>query len=119
MIPDQGGAAQPLSVAAAYGILVAIFQHRWAEGILGFHSNGAIASWLPLFLFVILFGPSMDYHVFIVSRIKEHADTGAETADAVAHGIKRTANVVTSAALVMVAILARLHTRMGERFEEC
>ena len=57
-----------LSVGAAYGVLVAVFQNRWGEGILGFHSNGAIAPWLPLFLFVILFGLSMDYHVFILSR---------------------------------------------------
>ena len=102
-----------LSVGAAYGILVAIFQHRWAEGLLGFHSNGAIASWLPLFLFVILFGLSMDYHVFILSRVKELVDGGMETGEAVSVGIKRTASTVTSAAVVMVAvfgIFATLHT---------
>jgi RND superfamily putative drug exporter len=95
-----------LSVGAAYGVLVAIFQHRWAEGLLGFHSNGAIVSWLPLFLFVILFGLSMDYHVFILSRVKELVDDGMETGDAVAAGIKGTASTVTSAAFVMVGVFA-------------
>ena len=57
-----------LSVGAAYGVLVLVFQHHWAEAILGFTSNGSIISWLPLFLFVVLFGLSMDYHVFILSR---------------------------------------------------
>jgi uncharacterized membrane protein YdfJ with MMPL/SSD domain len=102
-----------LSVGAAYGILVAIFQHHWAEGVLGFHSNGAIATWLPLFLFVILFGLSMDYHVFILSRVKELVDDGMETGEAVAQGIRSTASVVTNAAVVMVAvfaIFATLHT---------
>jgi uncharacterized membrane protein YdfJ with MMPL/SSD domain len=95
-----------LSVGAAYGLLVLVFQHRFAEGILGFHSNGAITSWLPLFMFVILFGLSMDYHVFILSRIKELVDTGMSTEQAVAAGIKRTAGTVTSAAVVMVAVFA-------------
>jgi RND superfamily putative drug exporter len=102
-----------LSVGAAYGILVAIFQHRFMEGLLGFHSNGAIATWLPLFLFVILFGLSMDYHVFILSRVKELVDDGMETGEAVAEGIKSTASTVTSAAIVMVAVFAifgTLHT---------
>ena len=83
-----------------------VFQHRFAEGILGFHSNGAITSWLPLFMFVILFGLSMDYHVFILSRIKELVDGGMPTEEAVATGIKRTAGTVTSAAVVMVAVFA-------------
>ena len=60
-----------LSVAAAYGVLVAVFQWGWGEGLLGFQSNGGIANWLPMFMFVILFGLSMDYHVFILSRIRE------------------------------------------------
>jgi len=67
------------SAGAAYGLLVLVFQHRWAQGVLSFHSNGAIASWLPLFLFVILFGLSMDYHVFILSRVKELVDGGMST----------------------------------------
>jgi RND superfamily putative drug exporter len=95
-----------LSVGAAYGLLVLVFQHRWAEGLLGFHSNGAITSWLPLFMFVILFGLSMDYHVFILSRIKELRDAGMPNEEAIATGIKRTASTVTSAAIVMVAVFA-------------
>ena len=87
-----------LSVGAAYGVLVAAFQWGWGEGLLGFQSNGGIASWLPIFMFVILFGLSMDYHVFILSRIREAYDRGMSTGDAVAHGIKTTAGVVSSAA---------------------
>jgi uncharacterized membrane protein YdfJ with MMPL/SSD domain len=95
-----------LSVAAAYGVLVLVFQHGWGEGLLNFTSNGGIASWLPLFMFVILFGLSMDYHVFILSRIREAYDRGMKTEHAVAHGIKTTAGVVTSAAVVMVGAFA-------------
>jgi uncharacterized membrane protein YdfJ with MMPL/SSD domain len=93
-----------LSVGAAYGILVAVFQYGWGEGLLDFESNGGITPWLPMFLFVILFGLSMDYHVFILSRIREAYDRGLDTEAAVAHGIKTTAGVVTSAATVMVAV---------------
>jgi uncharacterized membrane protein YdfJ with MMPL/SSD domain len=91
-----------LSVGAAYGALVALFQYGWGERVFNFHSNGGIAFWLPIFMFVILFGLSMDYHVFILSRVREAYDRGAKTEDAVAHGIKTTAGVVTSAAVVMV-----------------
>ena len=80
-----------LSVAAAYGILVAVFQWGWGESLLGFESNGGIAPWLPMFLFVILFGLSMDYHVFVLSRVREAYDRGLSNDDAVAHGIKSTA----------------------------
>ena len=91
-----------LSVGAAYGILVATFQWGWGENLLNFESNGGITPWLPMFLFVILFGLSMDYHVFILSRIREAYDRGLSNEDAVAHGIKSSAGVVTSAAVVMV-----------------
>jgi RND superfamily putative drug exporter len=93
-----------LSVGAAYGILVAVFQHGWLADVFGFQTNGAIVSWLPLFLFVVLFGLSMDYHVFIVSRIKELHDRGMATDEAVRLGITRTAGTVTSAAIIMVAV---------------
>jgi uncharacterized membrane protein YdfJ with MMPL/SSD domain len=93
-----------LSVAAAFGVLVLVFQHDWAKGILGFDYSGGLMAWLPVFLFVILFGLSMDYHVFILSRVREAYDRGMKTEDAVAHGIKTTAGVVTSAALVMVFV---------------
>jgi uncharacterized membrane protein YdfJ with MMPL/SSD domain len=95
-----------LSVGAAYGLLVVVFQWGWGESLLGFQSNGGIASWLPIFMFVILFGLSMDYHVFILSRVREAFDRGMKTEDAVAHGITTTAGVVSSAALVMVGAFA-------------
>jgi RND superfamily putative drug exporter len=93
-----------LSVAAAYGILVAVFQHGWFADVFGFQTNGAIVSWLPLFLFVVLFGLSMDYHVFILSRIKELHDEGTPTDEAIRLAITRTAGTVTSAAIIMVAV---------------
>jgi uncharacterized membrane protein YdfJ with MMPL/SSD domain len=95
-----------LSVAAAFGVLVLVFQHEWAKGILGFDYSGGVMAWLPVFLFVILFGLSMDYHVFILSRIREAYDGGMKTDDAIAHGIKSTAGVVTSAAIVMVFVFS-------------
>ncbi len=104
VIPLKAILMNLLSVAAAYGVVVAVFQWGWGEGLLDFNSNGGVASWLPMFLFVILFGLSMDYHVFILSRIREYYDRGMSTEDAVSHGIKSTAGVVTSAATVMVLV---------------
>ena len=95
-----------LSVGAAYGLLVVLFQWGWGESFLGFEGNGGITPWLPMFLFVILFGLSMDYHVFILSRVREAYDRGLGTEAAITHGIKTTAGVVTSAATVMVAAFA-------------
>ena len=95
-----------LSVAAAYGVLVLVFQHGYGKNLLDFEYTGGVQSFLPVFLFVILFGLSMDYHVFIVSRIREGYDNGLATGDAIAHGIKVTAGTVTSAAVVMVAVFA-------------
>ncbi|MDT9695021.1 MMPL family transporter [Streptomyces sp. P17] len=95
-----------LSVGAAYGILVAIFQHGWGASLVGAEGVGAIISWLPLFLFVILFGLSMDYHVFVVSRIREARLKGRTTNEAIKHGVVTTAGVVTSAAVIMVAVFA-------------
>jgi uncharacterized membrane protein YdfJ with MMPL/SSD domain len=95
-----------LSVGAAYGVLVWIFQDGHLETLLGFHSDGAVVAWLPLFLFSVLFGLSMDYHVFIVSRIREFHDEGATTSEAVSRGIRATAGTVTAAAAVMVAVFA-------------
>ena len=95
-----------LSVAAAYGLLVLVFQHGLGEGFLDFRSNGTIIDWLPLFLFVVLFGLSMDYHVFVVSRIREAYATGMPTRAAVAHGVTASAGVVTSAAAVMVGVFS-------------
>jgi RND superfamily putative drug exporter len=95
-----------LSVAAAYGVLVLVFQHGVGRGVLGFGSAAGIDPVVPMLLFVILFGLSMDYHVFLLSRIREAVQRGATTDEAVAHGIKSTAGVVTSAAIVMVAVFA-------------
>jgi uncharacterized membrane protein YdfJ with MMPL/SSD domain len=95
-----------LSVGAAYGALILVFQYGWGEGLLDFNSNGGIAYWLPIFLFVILFGLSMDYHIFILTRVREAYDRGLSTEEAVEHGISTTAGVVTSAALVMVGVFA-------------
>ena len=95
-----------LSVGAAYGVLVLVFQEGWGKSLLGFDVTGGIDPFLPVLLFVILFGLSMDYHVFILSRIREAYDGGMTTEAAVAHGIKTTAGVVTSAAIVMVAVFS-------------
>jgi uncharacterized membrane protein YdfJ with MMPL/SSD domain len=106
VIPLKAIVLNLLSVGSAYGLLVLVFQNDWAESLLGFEGNGAIAAWLPLFLFVILFGLSMDYHVFILTRVREAFDRGMRSEDAVAQGIKSTAGVVTSAAIVMVAVFS-------------
>ena len=106
VIPVKAIILNLLSVGAAYGVLVWIFQEGHLESLLGFKSNGAIVSWMPLFLFVVLFGLSMDYHVFILTRIREAFDRGRPTEEAVSHGIKTTAGVVTSAAVVMIAVFA-------------
>ncbi|MGH2998268.1 MAG: MMPL family transporter, partial [Gaiellaceae bacterium] len=110
VVPVKAIALNLLSVASSCGVLVLVFQHPWAQGLLGFHSDGAIVSWLPLFLFVVLFGLSMDYHVFILSRIREGVDRGMSSDDALRHGITRTAGVVTSAALVMVGVFSLFAT---------
>ena len=95
-----------LSVGAAFGILVLVFQHGVGKGLLGFSSTAGISPVVPMLLFVILFGLSMDYHVFIVSRIRETFDRGASMDEAISHGIKSTAGTVTSAAIVMVAVFS-------------
>jgi RND superfamily putative drug exporter len=94
-----------LSAGAAYGLLVLVFQNSWAEGFLGFTSTGGITAWLPVILFVTLFGLSMDYHVFVVSRIRESVGV-MSTRDAIATGITRSAGVVTSAAAVMIGVFS-------------
>jgi uncharacterized membrane protein YdfJ with MMPL/SSD domain len=106
VIPIKAILLNVLSVAAAMGIVTYVFQDGHFEDLLSFDSTGAITAWFPLMLFVILFGLSMDYHVFILSRIKEAVDRGESTTDAVSHGIKSTAGVVTAAAVVMVAVFS-------------
>ena len=99
-----------LSVGAAYGLVTLIFQDGRLQDALGYTSFGAIVSWVPLFMFVFLFGLSMDYHVFILSRIRELRFRGAPTKDAVVGGISTSAGVVTSAAVIMVAVFSILAT---------
>ena len=118
VIPIKAIVLNLLSVGAAYGIVTWIFQEGHLEGLLGFESTGAVTSWLPLFLFVVLFGLSMDYHVFILSRIREAYDRGMSTSDAVEHGIKTTASVVTAAAIVMVAVFAIFATLSAVEFKQ-
>ena len=105
---DRAGhdSAQPASVAAAFGVLTLVFQHSWAEGLLDFHSSGFVIDWIPLFMFVVLVGLSMDYHVFVLSRIREGVSRGLPPKLAVEAGVTETAGVVTSAAPVMVSVFA-------------
>jgi uncharacterized membrane protein YdfJ with MMPL/SSD domain len=118
VIPLKAILLNLLSVGAAYGLLVLVFQEGWGESLLGFESTGAITAWLPLFLFVVLFGLSMDYHVFILTRIRELVDRGLRTDQAVAQGIKSTAGVVTSAAVVMVAVFSIFATLSSIEFKQ-
>jgi putative drug exporter of the RND superfamily len=106
VVPIKAIVLNLLAVAASYGVMALIFQHGSFKSLLGFSETGPIESWILLFLFVVLFGLSMDYHVFILSRVREAVDKGMDTEHAVAYAIKRTAGVVTSAAVVMVAVFA-------------
>jgi RND superfamily putative drug exporter len=106
VVPLKAVALNLLSVGAAYGILVLVFQEGIGASALGLREAPVIESWLPLFLFAILFGLSMDYHVFLLSRIKEHYDETADNAASVAHGLRSTAGIITGAALIMVAVFA-------------
>lgn len=95
-----------LSVGAAYGVMTAVFQHGWGAELIGSEQVGAIENWMPLFVLVVLFGLSMDYHVFVVSRISEARDRGLDNRAAIREGITRTAGAVTGAAVIMVAVFA-------------
>jgi RND superfamily putative drug exporter len=106
VVPLKAVALNLLSVGAAYGILVLVFQDGAGTGLLGLREAPVIESWLPLFLFAILFGLSMDYHVFLLSRIKEHYDETRDNAASVAHGLRSTAGIITGAALIMVVVFA-------------
>ena len=106
VVPIKAIVLNLLSIGAAYGALVLVFQHGWFSSVLGFTGTTEIESWVPLFMFVVLFGLSMDYHVFILTRVRELYDGGMRTEDAVASAVKSTAGVVTSAAVVMVSVFA-------------
>jgi uncharacterized membrane protein YdfJ with MMPL/SSD domain len=118
VIPVKAVILNLLSVGAAYGILVLVFQHGWGKQLLGFEFTGGIDPFLPILLFVILFGLSMDYHVFILSRVRESYDAGMSTEEAVTHGIKSTAGVVTAAAIVMVAVFSVFGTLQAMIFKQ-
>ena len=118
VIPIKAIILNLLSVGAAYGVLVLVFQNGHGESLLGFTSNGGVTNWLPLFLFVVLFGLSMDYHVFILSRVRELYDRGMSTDEAVKQGISTTAGTVTSAAAVMVGVFAVFVTLSFLDFKE-
>jgi putative drug exporter of the RND superfamily len=95
-----------LSVGAAYGLVVLVFRHGIGSGLLGFQRVDAIDAWVPLFLFSVLFGLSMDYQVFLLSRIKERYDASGSTVDAVTYGVSSTARIITGAALIIVAVFS-------------
>jgi RND superfamily putative drug exporter len=95
-----------LSVGAAYGLVVLVFEHGIGAGLLGFQQVDTIEAWVPLFLFSVLFGLSMDYQVFLLSRIKERYDQTGSTTDAVTHGVASTARLITGAALIIVAVFS-------------
>jgi RND superfamily putative drug exporter len=112
VIPGKAIAMNLLSVGAAYGLVVVFFQvgvgPEWVKDIasvLGFSQVETIESWLPLFLFSVLFGLSMDYHVFLLSRIKERFDQTGDNAESVAYGLRNTGALITGAAVIMVAVL--------------
>lgn len=104
VVPVKSVLMNLLSVGASYGLLVAVFQHGWGNEIFGFHQVDRIDAWIPLMMFSILFGLSMDYHVFLLSRIKEHYDQTRNNAESVAYGLRTTASIITGAALIMVAV---------------
>jgi Predicted drug exporters of the RND superfamily len=106
VIPIKAILLNLLSTAAAYGVLVLVFQDGWFDSWLGITPSGVIESWVPLFIFTILFGLSMDYHLFILTRIKEARDRGLESRQAVAKGISVTSGTITSAASIMVVVFA-------------
>ena len=118
VIPIKAIILNLLSVGAAYGVLTLVFQHGWGESLLGFTSNGGVTNWLPLFLFVILFGLSMDYHVFILTRVRELYDRGMSTEDAVRKGIAGSAGTVSAAAVVMVFVFSVFATLSFIDFKE-
>jgi RND superfamily putative drug exporter len=118
VIPIKAIILNLFSIGAAYGILVLVFQKGNLESLIGFTSIGGVTNWLPLFLFVVLFGLSMDYHVFILSRVRELHDRGLPTDEAVRQGISSTAGTVTSAALVMVGVFSVFITLTFLDFKE-
>ena len=106
VVPASSIAMNLLSVGAAYGLLVLVTQEGHGAGLFGFQVVPTVEAWIPLFLFSVLFGLSMDYQVFLLSRIRERYDQRGDTREAVAYGITSTARLITGAALIMVAVFA-------------
>jgi RND superfamily putative drug exporter len=106
VVPVKAIIMNLLSVGAAYGLLVLVFQEGIGADLLGFTQVEAVEAWLPLMLFSILFGLSMDYHVFLLTRIREHYDLTGDNTESVAYGLRTTAGIITGAALIMVAVFA-------------
>ena len=104
VVPLKAIILNVLSVGAAYGLLVAVFQKGWGNDIFGFQRAETIEPWIPLFLFAVLFGLSMDYHVFMLSRIRERFDQTGNNRESVSFGLRATAKLITGAALIMVAV---------------
>jgi RND superfamily putative drug exporter len=106
LVPLKAVIMNLLSIGAAYGVIVAIFQWGWLKNVVGIGKEGPIEAWVPMMLFAIVFGLSMDYEVFLLSRIKEEYDVTHNNADAVAHGLAKTARLITAAAAIMIAVFA-------------
>ena len=104
VIPAKAIVLNLLSVGAAYGLLVLVFQKGYGTDLLGFQRTPTIEAWVPIFLFCVLFGLSMDYHVFLLSRIREHYDQTKRNGESVAVGLQATARLITGAAVIMVAV---------------
>ncbi len=104
LVPVKAILMNLLSVGAAYGLMVAVFQKGWGADLLGLQKVDFVEAWVPLFLFAVLFGTSMDYHVFLLSRIRERFDQTGDNRESVAYGLRRTGGIITGAALIMVAV---------------
>ena len=107
--PAEGSCLNVLSVGAAYGVLVAVFQWGWGASLIGVHETVPIMPLAPMLMFAILFGLSMDYEVFLLSRVREQYLKHRDPKRAVVEGVGSTARVITSAALIMISVFARLH----------
>lgn len=110
LVPLKAAVMNLISIAAAYGIVVAVFQWGWAKGLIGLHATIPIVSFVPLIMFVILFGLSMDYEVFLMSRIREEWDLSSDPRQSVVRGVANTARVITTAALIMIAVFSSFVT---------
>jgi RND superfamily putative drug exporter len=106
VLPVKAVLMNLLSVAATYGVLVLFFQHGWGQDLLGLKSSPQIDGWIPIFLFAVLFGLSMDYEVFLLSRMREEWDLTHDNEHAVAYGLEHTGRIITAAAIIMIAAFA-------------